>query len=638
MKKKLRSIVGVIILALLICSVVGMTAFADKAINMDQNDASTSNEIGKASPSDAIPSEEDEIFEDDIFEEEIIEEETMPVKNRLARVASDSNAEFIPVEGAAWAVGDHAFEGDEYPGWGTWDAEQLSEEQKGEVLFISARIFWEGEELGWFTSDDYSDYADYRMYFNEPGEYTFQAVYQMNDNWDIPEDAWSEVSEPYEYKLIGVRAPVPTGLKWDQDGTMRWDDVQEGENYVVRIYKKNADPDADYQMVDFGITNKNHISRTHRFDDPNATYRFTVTALGDLKTCDNSEESPLSEPFFVGDVTDKANAIINGLMNSNDLKGAVENMALSQDELDTMKLAVQADAEVADNLRLLEEKYKNETGKEFAITSDSNLVNKSQVSVIGGSLNGAESISFKPAVIEDDELKNYKKFIGLNISLEGEAETGKLKFPVLITMPVPTGIYAEKLIIYHYDKQGNVLERIVPRINGDGTVSFAVTSFSNFAFVDTTPGGDNDSGSSGDGGSSSGGGGGSSSGGSRISASKADPLETPGTWIQDINGWWLKKIDGTYPVSQWLMNGGNWYRFDDKGYMMTGWYTDADGKKYYLNPVSDGTQGAMKLGWQMIDGKWYYFNQISNGTKGALLINTTTPDGFIVGADGVWIQ
>lgn len=377
--------------------------------------------------------------------------------------------------------------------------------------------------------------------------------------------------------------------------------VQEGKNYVVRIYKKNADPDAGYKMVDFGITNKNHISRTHRFDDPNATYRFTVTAMGDLKTCDNSEESPLSEPFFVGDVTGKANAIINGLMNSNDLKGAVENMALSQDELDTMKLAVQADAEVADNLRLLEEKYKNETGKEFAITSDSNLVNKSQVSVIG-----------------------------LNISLEGEAETGKLKFPVLITMPVSTGIYAEKLIIYHYDKQGNVLERIVPRINGDGTVSFAVTSFSNFAFVDTTPGGDNDSGSSG--------GGGSSSGGSRISASKADPLETPGTWIQDINGWWLKKIDGTYPVSQWLMNGGNWYRFDDKGYMMTGWYTDADGKKYYLNPVSDGTQGAMKLGWQLIDGKWYYFNRISDGTKGALLINTTTPDGFIVGADGVWIH
>lgn len=625
MKKKRKSLIGIVVLVLLMCSVVATSAFADKAAVKEALPPVISKE-DVASPSDAMLPEE-------VAEEEELVTDDVPLKSDYVRIATDSNAEFIPIEGVAWAVDDHAYEGEDYPGWGTWDADQLTEEQKEDVLFITARIFKDGEELGWFNSDDYSDYADYRMYFTEPGEYTFQAVYQMSNNWDIPEDAWSEMSEPYIYNYIGVRAPVPTGLKWDQDGTMRWDDVQKDNNYVVRVYKKNA-ADDDYQMVDFAITNKNYISRTHRFDDPDATYKFTVTALGDLTTCDNSEESPKSEPFFVGGVTDKANAIINDLINSDDLKNAVENTALSQDELDAMKLAVQADAEVAENLKALEDKYRNETGKEFGVTSDSNLVDQSQVSVIGGSLNGAESISFKPAVIGDNELKNYKKFIGLNISLEGETETGELKFPVLITMPVPAGIDAEKLVIYHYDKQGNVLERIVPRINGDGTVSFAVTSFSDFAFVDTTPKGDD----SGGGDSSSGGGGGSSSGGGRISATKADPLETPGTWIQDMNGWWLKKLDGTYPVSQWLMNGGNWYRFDDKGYMMTGWYTDTDGKKYYLNPVSDGTQGAMKLGWQLIDGKWYYFNQVSDGTRGALLVNTTTPDGFTVGADGVWIQ
>lgn len=34
--------------------------------------------------------------------------------------------------------------------------------------------------------------------------------------------------------------------------------------------------------------------------------------------------------------------------------------------------------------------------------------------------------------------------------------------------------------------------------------------------------------------------------------------------------------------------------------------------------------------------KWYYFNPVSDGTRGALYVNRTTPDGYVVGADGVW--
>ena len=54
--------------------------------------------------------------------------------------------------------------------------------------------------------------------------------------------------------------------------------------------------------------------------------------------------------------------------------------------------------------------------------------------------------------------------------------------------------------------------------------------------------------------------------------------------------------------------------------MKTGWHQDVDGHMYYLNPVSDGTQGEMWTGWHNIDGIWYYFNPVSDGTQGALLI------------------
>lgn len=634
MKKKQKSLIGIVVLVLLMCLAVAVTAFAEKKVD-DVLSSSSPDKAGMATPSEAIPPEDEENIVDG--DKELVTDD-IPLKSDYARVATDSNAKFIPVEGVAWAVGDNSDDGVDYPGWGTWDKEQLTEEQKEDVLYIQARVFRNGDYLGWFKANGYSDYVDYRVYFDKPGDYTFQAVYQMSNNRDIPEDAWSELSEPYEYNYIGVRAPVPTGLRWDQDGTMRWDDVQRDENYVVRIYKKNADADDDddYQMIDFSVLNKNYTSWIHRFGEPDAIYKFTVTSIGDLKTCDNSEESPKSEPFIVDGVIDKANAIINDLINSDDLKSAVENAEITADEREAMKLAIQADEEVAENLKGLEEKYKSETGKEFNVVSESEMVDSSQVSIVGGALNGAESINFKSADVDKTDFDRYKTVIGLNISLNGSAETGDLKYPVLVTMPVPKGIYAQKLVIYHYAKDGTVLETISPRINGDGTISFAVTNFSDFAFVDTTPAEDNNGGSSGGGGSSSGGGG-SSSGGRRTTV-KTDPLETAGTWIQDEAGWWFKKLDGTYPVSAWLMNGGNWFRFDEKGYMMTGWFTDADGKKYYLNLVSDGTKGAMKTGWQLIDGKWYYFNQVSDGTRGVLLVNTTTPDGFTVGADGVWIQ
>ncbi|MGN9171799.1 Ig-like domain-containing protein [Lachnospiraceae bacterium HCP1S3_A8] len=149
------------------------------------------------------------------------------------------------------------------------------------------------------------------------------------------------------------------------------------------------------------------------------------------------------------------------------------------------------------------------------------------------------------------------------------------------------------------------------------------------------------------GGSSGGGGGGGSSsgGGSRTSVTSAAggpaSAESDGTWMQDSVGWWYQRKDGSYPKSSWVQlfyNGTlEWYHFDEKGYMQTGWFTDTDGHIYYLHNVSDGTRGRMVTGWNLIDGKWYYFNTVSDGTKGALFVNRETPDGYKVDGNGVWI-
>lgn len=147
------------------------------------------------------------------------------------------------------------------------------------------------------------------------------------------------------------------------------------------------------------------------------------------------------------------------------------------------------------------------------------------------------------------------------------------------------------------------------------------------------------SGSSG-GSSSSGGGGGSSR--SVIGSAMSPNSDSAGTWIQDSTGWWYQNKDGSYPAACWQLltyNGtSEWYHFDEKGYMQTGWFTDTDGNRYYLHAVSDGTRGRMYTGWNLIDGVWYYFNPTSDGTKGSLFMNRQTPDGYRVDASGAWVE
>ena len=92
-------------------------------------------------------------------------------------------------------------------------------------------------------------------------------------------------------------------------------------------------------------------------------------------------------------------------------------------------------------------------------------------------------------------------------------------------------------------------------------------------------------------------------------------------WRYSPGGWWFQLYGGSWLSGGWQLIHNRWYRFDQNGYMLTGWFTDSDNNRYYLNPLDDGTLGMMRTGWQMIDGKLYYFNTQSDGTMGRLFVN-----------------
>ena len=139
-----------------------------------------------------------------------------------------------------------------------------------------------------------------------------------------------------------------------------------------------------------------------------------------------------------------------------------------------------------------------------------------------------------------------------------------------------------------------------------------------------------------------------------------------GNWIESAGRWWYKHADGSYTTNGWEQIKGTWYYFDHAGWMQTGWvktggtwyylnnsgsmatgWIKDNGTWYYLNKsgslatgwVKDNgswyyldQSGAMKTGWFTVSGKWYYAY-----SSGALAVNTTTPDGYEVNANGEWV-
>lgn len=81
-------------------------------------------------------------------------------------------------------------------------------------------------------------------------------------------------------------------------------------------------------------------------------------------------------------------------------------------------------------------------------------------------------------------------------------------------------------------------------------------------------------------------------------------------WHRDNVGWWYQTYYGSYYKDTEAQINGKWYKFDERGYMMTGWYLRegryVNGDIYKNWSYFDPVNGDKKLGWQNIDGKWYY--------------------------------
>ena len=199
------------------------------------------------------------------------------------------------------------------------------------------------------------------------------------------------------------------------------------------------------------------------------------------------------------------NSLQNIVSNNTNATDAVANIKDSENK-EELGAAMQQDSSVAQLMSSIEKDYL----KENNITVSKNIATKvntfmdpNAISVVGAGLNVASGnvaldVSVPNKWVDLGRKYNNYNNLQFEIKLVGEnlAEHGKLAVPVLITMPIPKGLTSSNLEIIHCKTDGTY-ERIAPKNNGNGTISFAVTEFSTFAFVSPAETSSNDSDNSG---------------------------------------------------------------------------------------------------------------------------------------------
>lgn len=135
-----------------------------------------------------------------------------------------------------------------------------------------------------------------------------------------------------------------------------------------------------------------------------------------------------------------------------------------------------------------EKEYFEEVGYNVAVTPAVSVdgVDASKITVYGALLSaysqGVDKVELKVAASTEEVSvpETYANAVKLDIELLFDGKVPENLAPVIITMPIPTGVSAENLVILHYHEEGKEPQVITPIVNADGTMTFVVDGFSTF--------------------------------------------------------------------------------------------------------------------------------------------------------------
>lgn len=113
-----------------------------------------------------------------------------------------------------------------------------------------------------------------------------------------------------------------------------------------------------------------------------------------------------------------------------------------------------------------------------------------------------------------------------------------------------------------------------------------------------------------------------------------------GTWIKQGNQWWYQHADGSYTSNGWEQIDGKWYKFDQNGWMQSGWQTwgtDSTGQTawYYMGDPNDGSMKAST--WvKGKNGEYYFVDHSGVMARDGYVKSVNSGVYYWVNGQGVW--
>lgn len=158
---------------------------------------------------------------------------------------------------------------------------------------------------------------------------------------------------------------------------------------------------------------------------------------------------------------------------------------LKNTNADTLQQRLMTSESAASSFASLESAVKSAKGIRVSVdTSSSSAPSavRSGVSVTGAAFN-ASGTSVRLVVDAPSSAYNISSGYQISMTMSGVSNPEKLAVPVIITLPVPSDVRADRLVVLHYHNGSSNPTTIVPVISGN-SLRFTVTGFSDFVVTD----------------------------------------------------------------------------------------------------------------------------------------------------------
>ncbi|MCM1046277.1 MAG: LysM domain-containing protein [Candidatus Gastranaerophilales bacterium] len=366
-------------------------------------------------------------------------------------------------------------------------------------LYLNWEIYRDGELVSGggcsAGSEELPTFGTAQRDLNESGEYYYRVRYEQGDEVS----PWVK-SDTINYVLPDKKIETTIVAEWDDEeaGTINCPTVDNVGGYYITLYKWNEttgewqdtlcalDVDANLCIDESSFSD----SFNYAIDRKGAgKYAMTVQLLSpDVDQWAHGVEGPMSAVYDTMGSASSIKEILSAAMADGDAASAVNTLTATADILE-IRMAMQTDAEFRSQVQQLEEQYNREnniTTRTWVSDQAKDVVGSGAVEIVGAGFNGSGSVRLEVDLASPEKqisiYPGYSNSVQLDISLSGVFTPESLRMPVTITMPIPKEISAGQLVILHSHFDGQT-ENVSFYDNGDGTVTFTVSSFSTFVFA-----------------------------------------------------------------------------------------------------------------------------------------------------------